>query len=790
MVSKILVDSRLIGRSLDFPVPPEPYLMKNIFNASLFTWFDGINAGIRNSFGPTLIPVNFVLYAPIFLGIQSPWFIARYQIILTLFFSLTFFYLFAAQILRMYFSKIDLGIRNSIGIISSIFFVFNNYIFTEIIFGSNVMYMSLAFVPLLLYAFFRYISTSRISSLYLMTLSITIIGSTLQHLVLAYVFLLLLCMGFRRFKLFIAIAVLHVILSLYWILPLVVTFTQIQGTELASNYSVGLTKGASNFISALINMDYFGNRDMYRIALGDESLSRLWTINAYILLLVILSSTYFRGRLPRNAQKVLIIFSVIFLVAIVFLKGGREPFGNVIIALYEKIPILNLYRSLQHYLSFYIISASTMLFFSCAYLAQKGRKYLLLIFFFVTVNALPWWGNRDMGIENTKKHKFAGFNLFYLTQGDHLLYSLSNDPLESAILTIPPGQSINFIPTKHNAHFSQGSDTGLLYNNKRTYETEANMGAFQHAMDTLENDMYHDTDFFNKNRELFKILNIKYFVIRDDTTPNFSLNRAHYTTRTVKQALKKTKYVSIKATADDVIVLENNLFLPQIYSANTVYISNKEIGGFDTFGSNYTDRSRPLFLFNKQNKNLANYFNLDMNESRTIPYSQLPVIEYKKINPSKYAVSVHHARGNFFLVFSNSFHQWWDLYFYDTSKLRPSHLNGFISENISGSIQNDNLPNGTMFDTLLSEPYGPETHFVANGFANTWMIQTDKICQTQRCEKNNDGSYEFGLILEFMPQRLFNLGAILAIIVIVSGVLYGIFLTISSQQDPYEKDTT
>lgn len=106
----------------------------------------------------------------------------------------------------------------------------------------------------------------------------------------------------------------------------------------------------------------------------------------------------------------------------------------------------------------------------------------------------------------------------------------------------------------------------------------------------------------------------------------------------------------------------------------------------------------------------------------------------------------------------------------------------FISKNFQGTIQNDNMPKGKFYETWLAgkleeekkgitqgilrfvqndnvKQLSDENHLMANGYANSWLIETDKICsQTDFCQKNPDGTYNFELVVEYWPQRLFYIG--------------------------------
>ena len=122
------------------------------------------------------------------------------------------------------------------------------------------------------------------------------------------------------------------------------------------------------------------------------------------------------------------------------------------------------------------------------------------------------------------------------------------------------------------------------------------------------------------------------------------------------------------------------------------------------------------------------------------------------------------------------------MHFSEYLELAEKYNIDFISKNFQGTIQNNNLPKGKFYETWLAGKLGEknngitqkifslvqnnsikqlpeENHLTANGYANSWLIETDKICsQTDFCVKNPDGTYDFELVVEFWSQRLFYIG--------------------------------
>ncbi len=192
-----------------------------------------------------------------------------------------------------------------------------------------------------------------------------------------------------------------------------------------------------------------------------------------------------------------------------------------------------------------------------------------------------------------------------------------------------------------------------------------------------------------------------------------------------------------------------------------------------------------------------------------------PILEFKKINPTKYRVRVHEAAEDFPLIFSETFHQGWKLYVSEgfkaditklgtvssdpspgtsnpnqatleevkkfiangwistvgqkgsksqngndkvNSKNNTPFLAKFISKNVRDTIQNDNIPDGSIYETWFEKHLSDNFHWKVNGFANSWWIKLDDIKKTGNYLKGDDGSIDFELIIDFWPQRLLYAG--------------------------------
>lgn len=174
-----------------------------------------------------------------------------------------------------------------------------------------------------------------------------------------------------------------------------------------------------------------------------------------------------------------------------------------------------------------------------------------------------------------------------------------------------------------------------------------------------------------------------------------------------------------------------------------------------------------------------------------------PVVEFRRITPTKYRLRIHGAGPSFFLVFGEGYHSGWEMtpvkYTPGTNvgispndhkimsgneeeQASEKDLKGyvakgwvlppkngsldFVSKMFYGTIQNDNLPRGLFFESWLKKPLPSEYHFKINASINGWLVPPEGICGSLPgyCSKNNDGTYDMELLIEFKPQRYFYFG--------------------------------
>jgi hypothetical protein len=75
----------------------------------------------------------------------------------------------------------------------------------------------------------------------------------------------------------------------------------------------------------------------------------------------------------------------------------------------------------------------------------------------------------------------------------------------------------------------------------------------------------------------------------------------------------------------------------------------------------------------------------------------------------------------------------------------------YISRALAGSVQNDNLPLPRDGEPWLDSPLPETDHFLANGFANGWVIDPEAI---PGAVQNSQGGYDLEIVLEYNLRRL------------------------------------
>lgn len=118
-------------------------------------------------------------------------------------------------------------------------------------------------------------------------------------------------------------------------------------------------------------------------------------------------------------------------------------------------------------------------------------------------------------------------------------------------------------------------------------------------------------------------------------------------------------------------------------------------------------------------------------------------LTYELINPTKKIVHINSAQKPFYLVMSSSYSDSWKAL--------------FANEEIGG-------------------------HFEVNGFSNGWFVNPFELCSgdngviDSKCRKNDNGTYDFDLKIEFEPQKWFYIGLTISSLSFICLLLVSFYL--------------
>lgn len=489
-------------------------------------------------------------------------------------------------------------------------------------------------------------------------------------------------------------------------------------------------------------------------------------------------------------------------------KGVSKPFEYVYAWMLTNIPFFLIFKSPLEKFSVLFVFLLTI---SLVSVFNKKWHYNLFVIYlitcsipFLTLNFIPDFKFQD-GRYISRKYTYKE-NYFDARE------VLNKSRLDYRALSLPGSLNYQVTMLDHEGNrFYQGMDPFVYSVNKPFIAAYSTSDPLSNM-----NSLYNNISIGPIRENLLNLYNVKRIVINKDIYPAFGFREKE----DIGQLTDIFEKSSKKQDFDSINIFSRADFLPHLYVPKQVVISDDEVASLGKISSQSGTLSRPAFYFSKQNKNS------NLNSLKKIT-SGTPTIEYKKINPTKYRIVVHGAKGEFPLVFSESFHNGWRAYLASPDNLKSIFndqvakykiLDGneddqanekelksfvdkgwittlgdgkekeiihqkwdsirnvwqgndvfdysekysidFVSKNFQGTIQNDNLPSGQFYETWSKEPIDDnKNHLVVNGYANSWLINTDILCSTQgSCIKNADGSYDFEVVVEFWPQRLFYIG--------------------------------
>lgn len=505
-----------------------------------------------------------------------------------------------------------------------------------------------------------------------------------------------------------------------------------------------------------------------------------------ILFIPFLTLIYFSS---KYKDKVVAFISFLLLLLILMLKGSNPPFKYFISTCFDLVPFCFVFKTAPEKIGYLFVFLFSIALF-LALIKLKSKFFVTAFSLYIIVIAIPVLTGNYLPDKQINKNQYSTKKFIELDVFKQFKVEMNRKRLEARTLSLPTYRNYNvFINLYQNKYFL-GVDP-LLQNVRQAFIAS-------YSMPGAENYLFPFDSKLKQN--ISDIYSIRYLVYNALLTPWIG----HVSDVEMKNE-KDFVWSNFKVlnVFDQITVFENKSFLPKIYVPLEVTTTDQSPAFyFGQLKDSMIDK-RLLVLFETQNTKLDQIRVMKDSDKN---FKTVPNLEFKKINSTKYRVRVHGANNNFFVVLNDSFSQNWKIYhtnfshdqavgqfpiakfsdldqaseneiiaYQNLSLISTNLIDDFISKQFSGTIQNDNLVNGSMAETWFQQPLN-STNLVANSYANSWLIDLTSLCpNATKCRQNDDQTYDFELILEFFPQRIYILGWL---VTIATGLVAFTFLII------------
>lgn len=757
----ILLSDRLIGHNWDFSFPYPGHLFSRIIYFSIYTWFD-FNLGFVPILNLSHIVPNFMLSA------LGTWVgsVTATKILLVTVITVSFF---------SYKKLVDYLVKaQTVNYIPSFLFAFSPFLFNEIIGGSWYMWISYAAAPLYMYSTFRVAADGKWRYLALYLATSVFVVSSLQNLVCisfitaAYT---IYC-GHRKSSAFAALKryiLLHLVLLIanaYWLVSFVKTFTDFNSHVFASKTFAGVFSGVKNSLQSIINIMNLGgylDRNMYLYTIP------AWLVQFFNIVFIscwlgILHSLFFlKSKEVKKYENPFLFWLLVFTVSVFVVKGGNVPLSEATMELFTKFPLMRLFRSPQHLMIFPAILIPLLLTFAMTRYTTMRYKYAPTVLAgLVAVWISGWFLTGDIGKSTLAVQKKDRIDLFELSPELSAFYEQDRaNPLNRRVIFLPAVASpIYKKTTYHNP--AQGVIPEYMYLKNSTLTAEDNIFARQFELLFCTGKQFNFVNYL-------ALFGVKTIVVRDDIVPTFTDCRTRFDAKDVIKVLDHESRITKTHTSKYLTIYEiqNASTLLPVYVPRSVSTSSAAPTKLAPIVSADTYRFSEAIYFAGQNKNTGIIKKLS-----TKPLEK-PTVQYKKINPTKYRIKIFGARSAFPLVLSNVYHSLWKLYVPPSGQKNSQQK--YVSALVSGTVQNNTLPAGHWYDIFTNKvAVSEKDHLVANGYANSWIVDPKTICKIDgACTQNPNGTYNIDLLIEFELQKYWYAGtAITGLVLVIIAGLY------------------
>ncbi|KKT78379.1 MAG: putative membrane protein, conserved [Microgenomates group bacterium GW2011_GWB1_44_8] len=635
------------------------------------------------------------------------------------------------------------------------------------------------------------------------------------------------------------IALMMVKVFFIYLITLLLSFEFILNLLANNTQSLGEIKAGGITWNTFVNptlvgaffLDGAGYSYFYSSILG--AVSGVWLFISALLLTFYFSAFLAGGKLGKEVP----FYGLLAVFSLFIFKGLHPPFGFINLLLAERLPlVMAAFRNAQYVtvltsFAYGFLGAVALDFIISACQSRKLKVLFISVFLILfSFTIYPFLTGNFGG--NLQTYQLDA-------QYENLNAKLRESSMDYSVLWLPPLQPLAYQQSKF-----AGIDPLVFGQPKRAL---GNSGRSK-LEDSLFYDLYLLED-RNSIGSLLSFLNVGRVILRSDFEsrhldfmgPEWAKYKIYWTNDQLAQNVAAMDFLKKTEGFGPSIEVFRSPFLPKMYIPATTLTMASSTDALLKM-SPYTQNSKGVaVIFSEQNPALDEHLINKANQGYEISPATL---EYKKIDPTKYKVVIHKAKDLVTLAFLEPYNSWWSLYLsgnppavlksdliskitiyevkdadvyeqankqelenYLTLGMVSSLHNkdsydksgdkeiGFISKNLYGSIQNDNLPNGTTTENWTTTPVTEEARRVKiNGYANGWLLDVRQLCnKSSKCLVNNDGTYDLLLTVEFGLQKYRVVGLLISGISLVACVLFlVIFVLVRMKKSPdrlLQKDT-
>lgn len=582
----------------------------------------------------------------------------------------------------------------------------------------------------------------------------------------------------------------------FWIFSVIATLQQ-SIANLAQSTSQFRQEVVSSSASSLLNLlrhlgdwgFFSGYRGQPYYSYSTIYNSFLFVIIGFIFVLTFFLPLLFMKRQNEETRRNILFFTVTLLVSVWLSKGVHEPLGIMFQWAIDTVTFFKSFRSAyEKFGTVQVLCSAVLCSYFLSFIADKASHRrsvsiaVLALFVMGNIYAFPFW-NGD--VFRREGPVMAGFR-FKIPQAYYDLnaYLEMQGMAPYRLLQLPD----NNVPVPGIITLNL---EGELYGGSDPLSRLlkfpiVHIDSFNYSLaDEVKNQLFEkrfETDpslFLDNVKTIATLMNVKYILMRGDVS---TVTYPQMTEPgTVRPLLGDLDVAGSFGSLTLYRLPDENIY-PLIYPVSEPVFMHSP-PRVDLLRMTATERKRPGSAFFFIGQNLKSYNDLHkqsmplfnrvppgavvrQNNEIERPVEQSPVLEFRKINPTKYRVRVFGARDSFFIVFSELYHEQWKAYLGQTTGVEGGHVVAVESQPVpeggKGAVFNEKLPTGSLFETLGLQSLSSHDHWIANGYANAWRIELAKVLESGKYRKRDDGSVDFEVILEFKLQRIVYLGIVVS----------------------------